>query len=167
MNESHTWFTCCVYPAAPAKPKIKNFGWAIAPSYNGVITAKLHADTFSLLSSTKHPDEAFKALTALVASPELLTLYGAMPANPAQQDAFFKSIDANFPGIKLDWTIPKAMLAFPDVPNHQSWVPNYAKSKAAWQAFQNKYRTTSGTDIDAELNTLKTTLQGIFDEPAS
>ena len=167
MNESHTWFTCCVYPAAPAKPKVKSFGWAIAPSYNGVTTAKLHADTFSLLNTTKHPDEAFKALTALVASPELLTLYGAMPANPAQQDAFFKSIDATFPGIKLDWTIPKAMLAFPDVPNHQSWVPNYAKSKAAWQAFQNKYRTTSGTDIDAALNTLKTTLQGIFDEPAS
>ena len=58
------------------------------------------------------------------------------------------------------------MLAYPDVPNHQSWVPNYAKAKAAWQAFQNKYRTTSGVDIDAELDTLKTTLQGIFDEPA-
>jgi len=167
MNESHTWFTCCVYPAAPAKPKIKQFGFAIAPAYKGVTTAKLHADTFSLLKTTKHPDEAFKAMTALVASPELLTLYGAMPANPAQQAAFFKAVDANFPGVKLDWTIPQAMLAFPDVPNHQSWVPNYAKSKDAWKAFQNKYRTTSGLDIDAELNTLKTTLQGIFDEPAS
>jgi multiple sugar transport system substrate-binding protein len=167
MNESHTWFTCCVYPAAPAKPKVKQFGFAIAPAYNGVTTAKLHADTFSLLKTTKHPDEAFKALTALVASPELLTLYGAMPANPAQQAGFFKAVDANFPGVKLDWTVPQAMLAFPDVPNHQAWVPNYAKSKAAWQAFQNKYRTTSGLDIDTELETLKTTLQGIFDEPAS
>ena len=34
------------------------------------------------------------------------------------------------------------------------------------QAFQNKYRTTAGLDMDAELATLKTTLQGIFDEPA-
>jgi multiple sugar transport system substrate-binding protein len=58
------------------------------------------------------------------------------------------------------------MLPFADVPNHQSWVPNYAKAKSAWQAFQNKYRTTAGLDIDAELATLKTTLQGIFDEPA-
>ena len=40
----------------------------------------------------------------------------------------------------------------------------YAKAKAAWQAFQNKYRTAAGVDIDAELATLKTTLQGIFDE---
>ncbi len=164
MNESHTWFTCCVYPAAPAKPKIKQFGFAIAPAYNGTTTAKLHADTFSLLKTTKVPEAAFKAMTALVGSAELLTLYGGMPANPAQRDAFFKTTDANFPGVKLDWSIPQAMLAFPDIPNHQSWVPNYAKAKSAWQAFQNKYRTTAGLDIDAELATLKTTLQGIFDE---
>jgi multiple sugar transport system substrate-binding protein len=167
MNESHTWFTCCIYPAAPAKPKIKQFGFAIAPSYNGTITAKLHADTFSVLKSTKVPDAAFKALTALVASSELLTIYGGMPANPAQQDAFFKTTEANFPGVKLDWSIPQAMLSYPDIPNHQSFVPNYAKAKTAWQAFQNKYRTTAGgVDIDAELATLKTTLQGIFDEVA-
>jgi multiple sugar transport system substrate-binding protein len=164
MNESHSWFTCCIYPAAPAKPKIKQFGFAIAPAYNGTITAKLHADTFSLLKTTKVPDAAFKALTALVGSSELLTLYGGFPADPSKQDAFFKTVNANFPGVKIDWSVPQAMLAYPDIPNHQSWVPNYAKSKAAWQAFQNKYRTTPGLDIDAELTTLKTTLQGIFDE---
>jgi multiple sugar transport system substrate-binding protein len=167
MNESHTWFTCCVFPAAPAKPKVKQFGWAVAPAYNGVTTAKLHADTFSLLNTTKHPDEAFKALTALVASPELLTLYGAMPANPAQQDSFFKSLDKNFPGIKLDWDVVKAALGYPDIPNNQAFVPNYGEAKAAFQAFQNKVRTTSGLDMDAELATLKTTLQGIFDKPAN
>jgi multiple sugar transport system substrate-binding protein len=164
MNESHTWFTCCVYPAAPAAPKVKNFGFAIAPSYNGKITSKLHADTFSLLKSTKVPDAAFKALTALVASQELLTLYGAMPADPSKQQAFFDATNKNFPGQKLDWTIPQAMLAYPDVPNHQSWVPNYAKAKPAWQKFQNNYRTNSGVDIDKALDDLKTTLQGIFDE---
>ena len=88
-----------------------------------------------------------------------------MPADTTKQAAWFKSIDKNFPGITLDWSVPQAMLAFPDVPNHQSWMPNYAKAKAALQAFQNKYRTTAGLDIDAELATLKTTLQGIFDEP--
>lgn len=167
MNESHSWFTCCVYPAPPAAPKVKNFGFAIAPSYNGKITAKLHADTFSLLKSTKVPDAAFKAMTALVASGELLTIYGAFPADPSKQDAFFKATNANFPGVTLDWSVPQAMLSYPDIPNHQSFVPNYAKAKAAWQAFQNKYRTTEGgVDVDAELATLKTTLQGIFDEVA-
>jgi len=166
MNESHSWFTCCIYPAAPAAPKIKNFGFAIAPAYNGTITAKLHADTFSLLKSTKVPDAAFKAMTALVASGELLTLYGAFPADPSKQAAFFEATNKNFPGVTLDWSVPQAMLSYPDIPNHQSFMPNYAKVKPALQAFQNKYRTTEGLDIDAELATLKTTLQGIFDEVA-
>jgi hypothetical protein len=57
------------------------------------------------------------------------------------------------------------MLAYPDVPNHQSWLPNYAKAKTALQAFQNKYRTTSGLDMNAELTALQATLQSIFNEP--
>ena len=165
MNEGHTWFTCCITPTAPAKPF--NFGFAAAPSYNGTLTAPLHVDTFSILKPSKVPDAAFKALTAMVESPELLTIYGAMPADPAKQQAWTDSIDKNFPGIKLDWSIPKAMIAYPDIPNNQSYVPNYAEAKAAFQAFQNKVRTTEVLDMDAELATLKTTLQGIFDKPAN
>ena len=165
MDEGHTWFTCCVAPPAPAKQF--KFGFAINPSYNGTITSPLHADTFSILKTTKVPDAAFKALTALISSDSLLTTYGAMPADPTKQAAWFKSIDAGFPGITLDWSVPQAMLAYPDVPNSQSYMPNFAKAKAALQAFQNKYRTTSGLDMDAELAALQKTLQGIFDEPAS
>ncbi len=163
MDEAHTWMTCCVAPPAPAKQF--NFGFAINPLVNGKITSPLHADTFSILKTSKVPDAAWTALKAMVASTELLTTYGAMPADKTKQDAWFASIDKQFPGIKLDWTVPQQMLAYPDVPNHQSWMPNYAKAKAALQAFQNKYRTTSGLDMDAELAALKVTLQGIFDEP--
>jgi hypothetical protein len=42
-------------------------------------------------------------------------------------------------------------------------MPNYAKAKAALQALGNGYRTKE-LDITAELEKLKTTLQGIFDE---
>jgi multiple sugar transport system substrate-binding protein len=164
MDEGHTWFTCCVAPPAPKKQF--KFGFAINPSYNGTITSPLHADTFSILKTTKVPDAAFKALTALVGSDQLLTTYGAMPADTSKQDAWFKSIDASFPGITLDWSVPQSMLAYPDNPNSQSFMPNFAKAKAALQAFQNKYRTTSGLDIATELATLQTTLQGIFNEPA-
>ena len=163
INESHTWFTCCVAPPKPAKQF--NFGFAVNPLVNGKITSPLHADTFSILKTTKVPDAAWTALKAMVGSADLLTTYGAMPADKTKQDAWFKSIDKGFPGITLDWSVPQAMLAYADVPNHQSWMPNYAKAKAALQAFQNKYRTTSGLDMDAEFATLKTTLQGIFDEP--
>ena len=163
MDEGHTWFTCCVAPPKPAKQF--DFGFAVNPLVNGTITSPLHADTFSILKSSKVQAAAFKAVTAMVASQALLTTYGAMPADTSKQDAWFKSIDASFPGIKLDWSVPQAMLAYPDVPNHQSWLPNYAKAKTALQAFQNKYRTTSGLDINAELTKLQATLQSIFDEP--
>jgi len=163
MNETHTWYACCVNPAAPAKPIVKSFGWAIAPSYNGKITAKLHADTFAMLKGSKHPDAAFKALAVLAKSGDLINVYGAYPADPSLVAAYQDSVNKTYPNSKLDWTVPQQMLGFPDVPNHQSWVPDYAKAKSAWQAFQNKYRTTAGVDISAELDTLKTTLQGIFD----
>ncbi len=163
MVEAHSWFTCCVWPAAPAKPVVKDFGWAVAPSYNGTTTAKLHADTFSIMKGSKHPDLAFKAVAALVDSNELLVDYGAFAANQSKQQSFIDAINAQFEGIDLDWSVPQTMLSYPDIPNHQAYMPNYGKAKAALQAFWNKYRTTAGLDIDAELSTLKTTLQGIFD----
>jgi multiple sugar transport system substrate-binding protein len=161
IDEGHTWFTCCVTPAAPKKAF--KFGFAVQPTVNGTITSPLHADTFSVLKTTKVPDAAFKALTAMVASPELLTTYGAMPADQTKQQAWFDSIDAGFPGMKLNWDVAKAMLAYPDIPNHQSFVPDYAKVRSAMQAFGNNYRTTAGLDMDAELAKLQVTLQGIFD----
>jgi multiple sugar transport system substrate-binding protein len=161
IDEGHTWFTCCVTPPAGKTPF--KFGFAINPLVNGKITSPLHADTFSILKTTKVPDAAFKALQAMVASPELLTAYGAMPADKTKQQAWFDSIDANFPGMNLDWDVVQAMLAYPDIPNHQSWVPDYPKVRSAMQAFGNSYRTTSGLNIDTELAKLQQTLQGIFD----
>ena len=164
MTVIHTWFSCCVNPAAPAKPIVgDDFGWAVNPAYNGTTTAKLHADTFSMLKTTKNPDAAFKALAALAGSGELATIYGAMPADPAQQEPFKAAVDAAYPTADLNWDVPTEMLAHPDIPNHQSWVPDYAKSKAAWQAFGVGYRTNDSADINKDLDTLQATLQGIFD----
>jgi multiple sugar transport system substrate-binding protein len=163
MADTHSWYTCCINPAAPAKPSF-SWGVAVTPANDGVTTAKLHADTFSILNTTKNPEEAFKAVTALVASPELLTNYGAFPADPALQQGFFDSVQKNYPDSKIDFSVMQAMLGYVDKPNHQSWLPDYQKSRSALKALYNKYRTTPGLDIDAELATLKTTLQGIFDE---
>jgi multiple sugar transport system substrate-binding protein len=154
---------CCINPAPPAKPAF-TWGVAVTPSYNGTTTAKVHADTFSILNTSKNPDLAFEAMAAMVESGDLLVNYGAFPADPALQQAFFDTVQKNYPDSKIDWTVPQSMLAYVDKPNHQAWLPNYQKSRAALKALYNKYRTTEGVDVDAELNTLKTTLQGIFDE---
>jgi multiple sugar transport system substrate-binding protein len=162
IDEGHTWFTCCVTPSAPKTPF--KLGFAIQPTVNGKITSPLHADTFSILKGTKVADAAFKALTAMVASPDLLTAYGAMPADQSKQQAWIDSVNKGFPGMNLDWSVAQAMVAYPDSPNHQSNLPNYSDARSAFQAFGNNYPTTSGLDIDAELAKLQVTLQGIFDK---
>jgi multiple sugar transport system substrate-binding protein len=162
MADTHSWYMCCINPAPPAKPSF-SWGVAITPAYNGTITAKLHADTFSILETTKNPEEAFKAVAAMVASPELLANYGAFPADPSLQQTFFDTVQKGYPDSKIDWSVPQAMLGYVDKPNHQAWMPDYQKSRAALKAVYNKYRTTPGLDIDAELTALQTTLQGIFD----
>lgn len=164
MAQTHSWYMCCINPAAPAKPSVASWGVAVAPSYNGTTTAKVHADTFSILDSTKNPEEAFKALAAMVESGDLLANYGAFPADPSLQQAFFDTVQAQYPDSKIDWSVPQAMLGYVDKPNHQAWMPDYQKSRAALKALYNKYRTTPGLDIDAELASLQTTLQGIFDD---
>ena len=120
-----------------------------------------------MLKTTKVPDAAFKALTAMVESPELLTIYGAMPADPAKQDACVQVDRPELPGHQARLDDPAGNARLPRYPQQPAFVPNYAKAKAAFQAFQNKNRTTPGVDMDAELATLKTTLQGIFDKPAT
>jgi multiple sugar transport system substrate-binding protein len=164
MAQTHSWYMCCINPAPPAEPSVAKWGVAVAPAYNGTITAKVHADTFSILDSTKNPEEAFAAVAAMVQSGELLANYGAFPADPGLQQAFFDTVQAQYPDSKIDWSVPQAMLGYVDKPNHQAWMPDYQKSRAALKAVYNKYRTTAGLDIDAELASLQTTLQGIFDD---
>jgi multiple sugar transport system substrate-binding protein len=163
MADTHSWYMCCINPAAPAKPSF-SWGVAVTPSYNGVTTAKVHADTFSILDTTKNPAEAFTAVAAMVESPELLTNYGAFPADPALQQTFFDTVQAQYPDSKIDWTVPQAMLGYVDKPNHQAWMPDYQKARTALKAVYNKYRTAAGFDVATELSKLQTELQGIFDD---
>ena len=163
MVGTHLWYTCCINPAPPAEPSF-SWGTAVNPENNGVTTAKLHADTFSILNTTKNPEEAFGAVAALIKSPELLTNYGGLSADPALQQAFLDSLQKNYPDSDINVQVIKDMLGYADKPSHQGWLPDYQKSRSALKALYNKYRTTAGLDMEAELATLKTTLQGIFDE---
>ena len=68
--------------------------WRPRPSYQGQTTAAFNADTFRILKSTKHPDEAFTVLQYLLddAREELLKLYGAMPARPSETEAVLRHV---------------------------------------------------------------------------
>ena len=99
MADTHSWYTCCINPAAPAKPSF-SWGVAVTPANDGVTTAKLHADTFSILNTTKNPEEAFKAVAALVASPELLTNYGGVPGRSGPPAGVLRLRPEELPGLE-------------------------------------------------------------------
>lgn len=158
MAHSHLWYTCCLLD-------IPNWDIAVPPSYEGVYTAKMHADTFRVLEYTENPVEAFQVLDYLVAGPampKLLQVYAATPSDEVYLQPFLDNLDETFTqGVNWDVVIESAN--YPDNPNHESWLPNYSESVVAIQNWSLHMQATPGLDVDAEIETLLATLQGIFD----
>ncbi len=157
MSIVHLWYTCCL-------GEVKNWDIAATPTYNGKVTAKLHADTFRILKGSKHPEEAFTVLSYLLKdeAPTLRNIYGGMPVLAEEQPAFFKALDEKFPQ-KVNWNIAIKSLAYPDNPSHESNMPNFQKADERVKVFYTTYRGTPGVDIDKELESLKNDLQVIYD----
>jgi multiple sugar transport system substrate-binding protein len=143
--------------------------WDLAaiPSHKGKSTSPLNADTFRILKGTKHPKEAFQALTYLLGegSTKLLGLYGGMPARTADQDAFFETLGQSegFPA-KVDWQVAKDSVAFADNPNFEAFMPKYNESFEILGQYRTKWGSTSGLDMDAEIESLRKDLQATWDQ---
>ncbi|TME32943.1 MAG: extracellular solute-binding protein [Chloroflexi bacterium] len=163
MAYTHLWYTCCIDPVSKGG-KVKNWDIAVVPSYQGVTTAKLHADTFVIMKATPHPDQAFQVYRYLITNKDLLDVYGAMPAIGEMQAGFFRGLDDKFSPVKVNWQVAVASLAYPDVPNHEEGLPNFLKARQATTDFQTLIDTTPGLDINTEAQKLQTTLQGIYNE---
>jgi hypothetical protein len=54
------------------------------------------------------------------------------------------------------------MLAVPDVPSHEAFMPDFARADAANKALGSKLWTTPGLSVDTEIDGLVTELNGIF-----
>jgi multiple sugar transport system substrate-binding protein len=163
MAYTHLWYTCCIDPVSK-NGKVRNWDIAVVPAYQGVTTAKLHADTFGIMKASKHPNEAFQVYKYLITNRDLLDVYGAMPAIKAMQSDFFGGVDQKFAPVKVNWQVAVDSLAYNDVPNHEEGLPNFLKARQALTDFEKLYNTTPGLDINAESVKLQATLQGIYDE---
>ena len=163
MAYTHLWYTCCIDPASK-NGKVRNWDIAVVPAYQGVTTAKLHADTFGIMKASKHPNEAFQVYKYLITNRDLLDVYGAMPAIKSMQSDFFGGMDQKFAPVKVNWQVAVDSLAYNDVPNHEEGLPNFLKARQALTDFEKLYNTTPGLDINVESVKLQATLQGIYDE---
>ncbi|GAB4573362.1 MAG: extracellular solute-binding protein [Anaerolineae bacterium] len=150
--------------------------WDLAPvpSYNGVTTAKLHADTFGIMKTTQHPEEAFTVLTYLLGegAEELTRIYGGMPARLSLQDGYFERFRAGleeaYPNQNFDvnWDVVVQSLSYPDNPNHEEGMPSFLEAEARYNEFATLADNDPDFDVQAGLDQLQADLQAIFDAAA-
>jgi len=157
MSHVHTWYL--------GQLDNSPLSWDIAvlPTFDGKTTAKLHGDTFAIMKDSKHQDVAFKVLTDMATDPTLAVLYGGMPAVEAQRADFFKALDAHTGANKIDWTVAEEMLKYPDVPNHEAWLPNLPKANALLGDFRTAMDTTPDLNLDEAIAKLQSDLQAAYD----
>ena len=147
-----------------------NFG--PVPSHNGVTTAKLHADTFSILKGSDNPEAAFEVLSYLLGerAADLTSLYGGMPARLSLQDSFVERTISGqseaFPNVdwaNLNWDVVLAGLQHPDNPNHEEGMPSFLESSARYTEYGQLVDNNADEDVDTNLDALQVDLQAIFD----
>ncbi|MDQ6740890.1 MAG: hypothetical protein M3021_11190, partial [Actinomycetota bacterium] len=54
------------------------------------------------------------------------------------------------------------MLKYPDLPNHESWLPNLIKANDLFAKFRTLMDQTPGLNIDQEIDKLQTQLTDVF-----
>ena len=167
MQENFLWNVCCVTEAG------KNWNLAAIPSNNGKVTAAFNADTFRILKSTKHPDEAFTVLTYLLgdASTDLLNSYSGFPARTTAQADFYQQLsqqkDAKGKPIyppNVNWQVATDGIQYADNPNFEAYMPGYNQSVDLLTKFLTRWTSTPGLDMDAEMASLQSQLQAVWDK---
>ena len=161
MSENFLWATWGITGAGD--------DWDIAaiPAHNGKITAPLNADTFSLVKNGTHQDASFAAMVYLLQdkSPELLSLYGGMPARVAEQDAFLTQFGKTegFP-TDVDWQVAKDAVAYADFPNFEDSMPKYNQTLDILKKYRSRWTTTPGLNMDDQIEQLRKEIQAAWDK---
>ncbi|MDZ4771449.1 MAG: extracellular solute-binding protein [Chloroflexota bacterium] len=161
MARVQLWYTCCLGDLTA------QWDLAVVPSYSGGTFAPTDADTYRILASTDHPNEAFTVLTYLQgeAALELLTTYGAFPALLSLQEPAIAAKAEQYPSVQ-NWGVITPSLEYAAVPNHEYYYPGFNQGEQRFADFRTLMYGDTGADIDlaAELARLQADLQAIVDE---
>jgi multiple sugar transport system substrate-binding protein len=163
MGLTHLWYTCCI-----SKDSVPSWDVAVVPSYNGHTTAKMHGDTFAIMASSQHPEEAFEVYSYMLneGAADLYAIYGGLPARTSEQQAFYDTLSANFAPNVVDWNVFTEMIGYLEVPGHELALPNVAKAHDAFLQLGSDLRSNPNLDVDARLEQFITDLNAIYAEVA-
>jgi multiple sugar transport system substrate-binding protein len=160
MARSMAWYTCCLGNLAA------NWDLAVQPAHEGTIYAPIDLDTFRIHKDTENPEEAFAVLSYLLgdAALDLATVYGGYPARPELQESWVQAKAEQYPSV-THWEVVADSMALAPNPHHEEWYPGFNQGQVRFQDFLTLMRSDGGGDIDlnAELDTLQSDLQGIVD----
>jgi multiple sugar transport system substrate-binding protein len=168
MAQTQLWYTCCVGNAGD------QWDLAALPSNNGVVHSRLDAHTFLIWKGTPNPEAAFEVLSYLIGPDGVRPLslgdenapggaYDAFPALTELQGQFIDAKSAQYPFVE-NWDVFLQGLDYPDNPSAEAWMPNMVDAWNRFEIFANLYRNDGEIDIDAELDTLISDLEVIYNK---
>jgi multiple sugar transport system substrate-binding protein len=145
------------------------FKWDIAPvpfNPKGGRLARVDADVFGIPKDAANKAEAWEVLKWLLQPDNNLTLckvYGCMPARKSTEADYKALIEQNYPNV--DSSVLFGAAEYLDVPNHESWVPEYGRVNEALANAQSQINTADQNhDAKSVLDQTNTEIQNILDE---
>ena len=89
-----------------------------------------------------------------------------MPARAEDQDSFFATKSEQYPWVE-NWNVMTQGLDYPDNPSAEGYMPSFNEAWDRVNTFGNLLQTTADLDLDAEITTLQSDLQNIFEKAGS
>jgi multiple sugar transport system substrate-binding protein len=125
--------------------------WDIAavPSHNGQIVSYSDINGMAVLSTTRHPQEAAKALLQLASMPEVSVYENieagiALPARMDFQPAYLAMLDARYPQ-GVNWQVVVDSLPYSQYPDY-----HYLRRALCQRDFMNRLVNRPDLDLEAE-----------------
>jgi len=156
MVRSYLWYL----PRLVGAP----FDWDMAaiPSYEGTVTVDWSSGMVGVLNATAHPREAVLVAHALATSPELLALWGDVPALESMQPSFFEALAKKHPDVDLQVAVDS--LEYLGFLPHTTIMPNHPAAYARFDDLRDLMSARGDLDLDVEIDKLESDLQAIFIE---
>jgi multiple sugar transport system substrate-binding protein len=161
------WMTCCLEDFVTNGNEFQ--AAAIPMGADGKVHGRVDADTYRILKTTQHPEEAFTVLTYLITTgaDKLLPIYGAMPGIASKTQAFFDTKSEEFPFVTQEtWDVFAAGLGYPDGPSAEQYQPHWQEAWSRQQTFFDLMLNTppDQMDFDAEWQKMIDDLNVIYNK---
>jgi len=147
----------------------KAFSWDVAAipaaGTNKIISAT-DADTFTIPKASKHKDQAWEVIKWFFQKDmmkKLTDVYSCIPADKELAANWKDDMTKKYP--KVDFQVFIDALDYADVhPNHEAWMPEYAKIINAATTASDLVMTGKNLDVVAVLNDAQKEAQALLDD---